>query len=368
MNFSLCYVLFYSSLLQKFRQKVNLVRHERSHLPRGTVKCQYCATHCRSTAELKAHLLSHTFSQEEQEDHLSDSPSLVLAKKGISHSQVEEASEVLLSQFPQQPVVEPQLKFVPGNKSGLGDSQALCGAGQVLADSPCLDGNDEGLKLVLKERSVPRLKTDVNKECSTLVPGFKAKLVHGVVPVIASELTLQAAAVSHRDIAGQSTVFLPQRISNFSLAASETPLPSEYLVPATPPAHAPSPHHIGNSSVFKVTNDSINTVGCQLPSNVLITSATDPALDGAEGCHLDASKECHDMSEISGEMPVPSPSHARKVRPLSLSPGSACLYQPAPITNPEGTEDARMHDCHVLRGEQIVQSVMLVAEPPATDC
>lgn len=351
--------------LQKFHQKVNLVRHERSHLPRGTVKCQYCATHCSSTDELKAHLLSHTHSQEE-EDNPQDSPSFRQAKK-THHSQVEEAREVLLTQFSPHAVGDPQLKFVQGNKIELGTSQSLCGTSHVLAPNPGLEKNDERLRLIMKEREAPRLKTDMNKECSALVAGFRTKLVHSFVPAMASELTLQAAAVSHSDMAGQSTVFLPQRIPNF-LSAAETPMSSEYLVPDTPPAAASSPHHIGNSSVFKVTNDSLNTDGCQLPSNVLITSATVVPMDGAEDCHLSAHKECHETGEIAQEVPLSSSSHVSKVRRLTLNPGPACIYHPAPVSATRGPEGAQVHDCHVLSGEQIVQSVVLVTEPPVTDC
>lgn len=348
-------------ILQKFHQKVNFVRHERSHLPRGNVKCQYCVTHCSSTDELKAHLLSHTLSQEEQEDHLQNNPPFTLVKKETCSG--EDSKEVLLPQFAPHAVVEPQLKFVPGNKSELGTNHPLCGTGHVLAANPGLEGNGEGLKLIVKERAAPRLKTVLSKECSALVPGFRTKLVHNVVPVMAAELTLQAAA----DIASQSTVFLPHRISSFSLPAPDQPLPSEYLVPATPPAAAPSPHHIGNSSVFKVTNDSLSTDGCQLPSNVLITSATMPPLDGAEDCHLGASEECHETSGIAQEVPVPSSSHGGKVRHLTISPGSACLYQPAAVSATQETGGGEVHDCHVLSGEQIVQSVVLVAEPPVND-
>lgn len=351
---------------QKFLQKVNLVRHERSHLPRGTVKCQYCVTHCSSTDELKAHLLSHTLSQEE--DHSHGSPSLTQAKTTTQHDQVEEARDVLLPHFAPHAVDEPQLKFAQGNKSELETSQPLCGTGHVVSANPGLEGNGEGLKLIVKEEEAPRLKTVINKECTAMVPEFRTKLVHSMVPVMASELTLQAAAVSHHDMAGQSTVFLPQRISNFSLTAPEAPLPSEYLVPATPPTVASSPHHIGNSSVFKVTNDSLSTVGCQLPSNVLITSATVPAIDGAGDCHLSANKECPEAGHVSQEVPLSSSSHASKVKHLTLSPGPACLYQPAQVSATQVPDGAQVQDCHVLSGEQIVQSVVLVTEPPVTDC
>lgn len=257
---------------------------------------------------------------------------------------------------------------MPGAKGELGASQPICGSGHVLAANSGLQGNSEGLKIIVKERTASRLKTDINKECPGLVPGFRTKVVHSVVPVMASELTLQAAAVPHSDVASQSTVFLPQRISNFSLAPAEAPLATEYLVSTTPPTAAPSPHHIGNSSVFKVTNDSLNTAGCRLPSNVLITSATMPALNGAEDCHLGASEECHETVETEHEVPLPSSSQTSKVRHLTLSPGSACLYQPASVSATSGAGGTQVHDCHVLSGEQIVQSVVLVAEPPVTGC
>ena len=342
-----------------------MVRHERSHLPRGTVKCQYCVTHCSSTEELKAHLLSHTLSQEDQEDQPQDGPPLTLTKKELRHSRIEEAREVLLPQFTSHTVVEPQLKFEPGSKDVLRASETMCGSGHVLAANSGLQGNSEELKIIVKERTASRLKTEMSKQCPSQVPGFRTKVVHSVVPVIASELTLQAAAVTHSDVARQSTVFLPQRISNFSLAAAEAPLAAEYLVPTAPPTSAPSPHHIGNSSVFKVTNDSLTTDSCRLPSNVLITSAT---VDGTENCHLGASEECHETVEADQEMPLPSSSQASKVRHLTLSTGSACLYQSTPVSATSGAGSTQVHDCHVLSEEQIVQSVVLVTEPPVTGC
>uniref|UniRef100_A0A0P4W0T3 C2H2-type domain-containing protein n=1 Tax=Scylla olivacea TaxID=85551 RepID=A0A0P4W0T3_SCYOL len=353
---------------KKFHQKVNLIRHERSHLPRGTVKCQYCTTHCSSTEELKSHLLSHTLSQEDQEEQPQDRAPLTLIKKEAHHIKIEEARGVLLPQFTSHTVVEPQLKFVPGSKNELGESQTMCDPGHVLAANSGLQGNSDELKIIVKERTASRLKTEMNKVCPTVVSGFRTKVMHSVVPVMASELTLQAAAVPHSDVTSQSTVFLPQRISNFSLAAGEAPLPAEYLVPTSPPTSAPSPHHIGNSSVFKVTNDSLNTEGCRLPSNVLITSATVPALDDTEDCHLGASEECHETVETDHEVHLPSSSQASKVRHLTLSPGSECLYQSASVSATPGAGGTEVHDCHVLSGEQIVQSVVLVAEPPVTGC
>ncbi|XP_045114467.1 PR domain zinc finger protein 15-like isoform X2 [Portunus trituberculatus] len=353
---------------KKFHQKVNLIRHERSHLPRGTVKCQYCATHCSSTEELKAHLLSHTLSQEDQEEQPQDGVPLTLIKKEAHDIKIEEAREVLLPQFTSHTVVDPQLKFVPGSKNEFGGSQTMCDPGHVLDANSGLQGDSDELKIIVKERTASRLKAEINKVCPAVVSGFRTKVVHSVVPVMASELTLQAAAVPHSDVASQSAVFLPQRISSFSLAAGEAALPAEYLVPTSPPTSAPSPHHIGNSSVFKVTNDSLNTEGCRLPSNVLITSATVSGLDDTEDCHLGASEECHETAETDHEVHLPSSSKASKVRHLTLSPGSDCLYQPTPVTATPGAGGTHVHDCHVLSGEQIVQSVVLVAEPPVTGC
>ena len=357
-----CSLLLFS--LQKFHQKVNLIRHERSHLPRGTVKCQYCTTHCSSTEELKAHLLSHTLSQEDQEEQSQDGAPLTLIKKEAHDIKIEEAREVLLPQFTSHTVVEPHLKFVPGSKNELGGSQTMCDPGHVLASNSGLQGNSDELKIIVKERTASRLKTEMNKVCPTIVSGFRTKVVQSVVPVMTSELTLQAAAVPHSDVPSQSTVFLPQRISSFSSAAGDAALPAEYLVPTSPPTSAPSPHHIGNSSVFKVTNDSLNTQGCHLPSNVLITSATVPGLDDTEDCCLGASEECHETAETD----LPSTSKANKVRHITLSPSSDCLYQSTSVRATSGAGGTQVHDCHVLSGEQIVQSVVLVAEPPVTDC
>ncbi|KAG0723137.1 Zinc finger protein 26 [Chionoecetes opilio] len=353
---------------KKFHQKVNLIRHERSHLPRGTVKCQYCATHCSSTEELKAHLLSHTLSQDDQEDPPQDGSALTLSKKEAHHAHMEGARQVLLPHFTSHTVVEPQLKFVSGSKGELGAGQPLCGSGHVLAASSGLHGNSEGLKIIVKETTASSLKPEMSAGCGSLVPGFRSKVVHGVVPVMASQLTLQAAAVPHAEAASQATVFLPQRISNFSLTAAEAPLATEYMVPTSPPMATASPHHTGNSSVFKVTNDSLNPDECRLPSNVLITSAAVSALDGTEDCHLGASEECHETMETDQAVSLPSSSQASKVGHLTLSPASACLYQPASMSAAPGAGSPQVHDCHVLSGEQIVQSVVLVAEPTVPGC
>ncbi|KAK3864121.1 hypothetical protein Pcinc_030169 [Petrolisthes cinctipes] len=292
---------------KRFHQKVQLGRHERSHLPRGLVKCQYCATQCSSTADLKAHLLSHTI-LETSGTKLHNHQSVFTIKK-------------------EEPVT----------------NETLVSLGQGADDQS------------LPEKERLGLKGDKNSKDPN--SDFSSGIVNTVVPVITSDLSLHTNSLSDH----HQTVFIPQRISNICLSTTEEPLNSNYIVATQPEiiASSASPQNICNSSVFKVTNNS-SSDNNTLPSTVLITTSQSP-----EHCQVSVvgAEEADNTRHMSTE-------DASKISPLTLGQRSTlveevCLYQPTATISPDNSSQ---HSPHVLESDQLVESVVLMAEPSNNNC
>lgn len=218
----------------------------------------------------------------------------------------------------------------------------------------------EGPSLHKKERLI--LKG--HKNCKELNSDFSRDTSHTVVPVITSDLSLHANSISDPSIDHHhQTVFLPQRISNICL--TEEPLNSSYIVASEPEiiASSASPQNICNSSVFKVTNNSSSDDNT-LPSTVLITTSPVPPLDTS---HLESPEHCQVSvvgAEDDDDTTHMSAEDAGKISTLTLGPRSTlveevCLYQPTATTSPDNTSQ---HSPHVL------ESVVLMAEPPTNNC
>ncbi|KAG7174943.1 Zinc finger protein 26-like 10 [Homarus americanus] len=360
---------------KKFHQKVNLSRHERSHMPRGAVKCQYCGTHCLSTNDLKAHLLSHTVFQSEvkQQDNQADFDTGKEATHDEGLSTYQNAAETsdgldqkLDPEFRPHNGVGPQLKITRRTKDGLQtEERTFSGPNSVIEVEQSLGSTSKRVKLTMKG------KTGIKNNGQKVSSGFRTGLVHGVAPAIVSDINMQPS-VSNSGIHNHSTVFIPPRIPNSCLSSNEQSLNSSYLVPGEPETIPSNSSGLCNSGVFPETSNSLNSGVCNLPSNVMLETAPIASVSDAthsynlnsdENCHVSMGRNQSDLEQMNNSQ--------NKDLTLGSCPAmveQVCLYESNSNNVSVTTATTQALDCHVLSNEQIVESVVLMTDPPHTSC
>ncbi|XP_042878604.1 zinc finger protein 236-like [Penaeus japonicus] len=351
---------------KKFHQKVNLSRHERSHMPRGAVKCQYCGAHCLSTSDLKEHLLSHTLppdaspeeqgEQVEEENFAEKAPvhtkelQTLQGSQGIREDAGGEIGAELLSHTP----LGPDLKILSRTKDGLQTEQrTFSGPTSVIDAEQTLGTAPKVVELTVKERLDPGIGTDF-KTSHVLGSGLRAELVHQVVPVMTSDLAIEGGPVSGRQV-DKHSVLVPQSLSNLCLASSEQSFASNYILPSESTSSSSvvaAPSNLCNTSVFSASGSSLNSEVCRLPHSVLIEPARlVPVAETPHTYHLSA-KESGQRSEERE--------------------GSNIHFASGQLTNmesePSKQDPQQALHCHMLSGDDVVQRVMLVTDPPVSEC
>lgn len=369
--------VFHIFFLQKFHQKVNLARHERSHLPRGVVKCQYCGAHCVSTEDLKAHLLSHTLLQPDlsqadikvEKEASEKGKEEALLNNLDTIDRMEETSDERPKQDLQSELLpnsgnEPDLKLLSRTKGELPSKEPLLETANMLKSGH----NSEGIKVFVKSSLESGLNAEV-KDRELLPSRLRTK----VVPVITSNLNLHPNSLPNPE----THVFIPQSISSISLSTDQQPLHSEYVVQKHPTISPPSSSKTqSSSSVFCVRNNSLNSNVCALPSRTLLgTTHLETVNASTHTYHISTSG--NNQVAVEGQQTTGFPhSNAEHVNDavsreegLTFTPNSTlgedgCIYEPNPSVT---TVAVPTLDSHVLASEQMVDSVVLIAQPSLPD-
>lgn len=339
------------------------------------MKCQYCGAHCVSTEDLKAHLLSHTLLQPElsQSDKKGEKVAsekgkeVALLKDLGTYDRMEETGDPRPKQEPDSELLpncgaDPNLKLLPKTKGELQSKEPLLETANMLNSGP----KSEGIKVLVKSRLETGLSTEL-KETDLLTSGLRTR----VVPVITSNLNLQPTSLS----SPETHVFIPQSISSISLSSDQQPLHSEYVVQKHPDIlPSTSSETQCSSSVFCVRNNSLNSDVCDLPSGTLLETVN----ASSHTYHLSTSGN----SQVSDEgRPNTGFSHGNvehvndtvtRREELTFTSSTTlseqeCLYEPNPHTPSVTTVAVPTLDSHVLASEQMVDSVVLIAEPSVTD-
>ncbi|XP_037800156.1 PR domain zinc finger protein 15-like [Penaeus monodon] len=351
---------------KKFHQKVNLSRHERSHMPRGAVKCQYCGAHCLSTSDLKEHLLSHTLPPDvspEDQEHVEEG-SFAAAKAPVhpkelqtlqgSQPEREDAGGEIGAELLSHTPLGPDLKILSRTKDGLQTEQrTFSGPTSVIDAEQTLSTAPKVVELAVKERLDPGIGTDF-KTSHVLGSELRAELVHQVVPVMASGLAIQGGSAPGRQV-DKHSVLVPQTLSNLSLASSDQSFASNYILPSESTSSSSvvaAPSNLCNTGVFSAPGGSLNSDVCRLPHSVLLEPARlVPVAETPHTYHL-STKEGGQRAEERG--------------------GSNIHFAPSQLaameTEASKPDPPQALHCHMLSGDDVVQRVMLVTDPPVSEC
>lgn len=352
-------------------------------MPRGAVKCQYCGTHCLSTDDLKAHLLSHTllqpdFSQEDkqQDEHTRFAAEKVVHNEGFhTYSRAEEVinntSQELGHEFVPHGEREPKLKIVSTTRDGLQTQERIfSGSNSVMDAEQGWEATSKAMEITVKGRLEAGVTANFKHGLSS---GFRTGLMHNVVPVITSDLEMQTGPMSDSETNYHSTVFIPQRIPNICLSSNQQPLSGTYIVPndSETSASSDAPKNLCSPGVFPETNNSLSSEVCRLSSNGLlettsVASVSDKThtLNTNENCQVSVGRNHEQQFASSDLVHISNDNHLR----LGSSPAlveEVCLYESNSnsVSVPTAT-----HDCHVQSNEQIVENVVLMTDPPSSDC
>lgn len=335
---------------QKFHQKVNLARHERSHMPRGAIKCQYCGTHCISTDDLKSHLLSHTLLQPDLSPEVKqqgDTADFVAKDMSIHGEDLQSFQRGEAHSADQKLEAECVSHSETGTKREMrtearGDEQTFSVPDALIEP----EQSERECKQKVQFKVEEKVETDM-KDSPPSKSVFRTGLVHnsGIAPEICSDINVQPRPVSDSGIENHTTVIMPPRISNTGLSSNHQSLNGNYMEPGLPETESSESAKDGSSPHIYNFNTS-------------------------EACHANIESHMPEEQYPQSDL-VHTNSGASEHLTLCTEPElveQVCLYESNSNNVSVTTATTHSPECHILGSEQIVESVVLIPDSPGKDC